>query len=165
MGWRWTRSGGANHGWREGGGGHRRKRPSLQEHHGALDYPPYRGSSLIRNGAPLGPYSRTMPCRALRWSYGGAVFYERGTPVIDQLEVLDWVLTTSVFTRMLRMVFERYIPRALRSFLAKVDSLQPRYPHGACSGGGVGQRWSVTASPERLWTPASCAGQDCRSRL
>ena len=26
----------------------------------------YRGTSLIRNSAPLGPYSRTMP-RALRW--------------------------------------------------------------------------------------------------
>jgi len=26
-----------------------------------------RGNSLIRNNAPLGPYSRTMP-RALRWS-------------------------------------------------------------------------------------------------
>jgi hypothetical protein len=30
----------------------------------------YRGTSLIRNSAPLGPYSRTMP-RALWWSYGG----------------------------------------------------------------------------------------------
>ena len=28
---------------------------------------PYRGTSLIRNSAPLGPYSRTM-LRALRWS-------------------------------------------------------------------------------------------------
>ena len=27
----------------------------------------YRGTSLIRNSAPLGPYSRTLP-RALRWS-------------------------------------------------------------------------------------------------
>ena len=27
----------------------------------------YRGTSLIRNSAPLGPYSRTMP-RALWWS-------------------------------------------------------------------------------------------------
>jgi len=26
----------------------------------------YRGTSLIRNSAPLGPYSRTMP-RALWW--------------------------------------------------------------------------------------------------
>ena len=30
----------------------------------------YRGTSLIRNHAPLGPYSRTMP-RALWWSLGG----------------------------------------------------------------------------------------------
>jgi len=29
--------------------------------------PLYRGTSLIRNSAPLGPYSRTMP-RALWWS-------------------------------------------------------------------------------------------------
>ena len=28
---------------------------------------PYRGTSLIRNRTPLGPYSRTMP-RALSWS-------------------------------------------------------------------------------------------------
>ena len=42
---------------------------------------PCRGTSLMRNSAPLGPYSRTMP-RAPRWSYGGgAVFYERGNPV------------------------------------------------------------------------------------
>ena len=37
--------------------------------HAQLEYIPlrYRGTSLIRNSAPLGPYSRTMP-RALRWS-------------------------------------------------------------------------------------------------
>ena len=44
----------------------------------------YRGSSRIRNRVLIGPYSRTMP-KALRWSYGGpgggAVSYERGTPV------------------------------------------------------------------------------------
>ena len=41
----------------------------------------YRGISPIRNSTPLGPYSRTMP-RALWWPYeGGAVSYERGTPV------------------------------------------------------------------------------------
>jgi len=41
----------------------------------------YRGTSLIRNRAPLGPYSRIMPM-ALLWPYGGgAVSYERGTPV------------------------------------------------------------------------------------
>ncbi|KAJ1489294.1 pre-mRNA splicing factor component-domain-containing protein [Baffinella frigidus] len=33
----------------------------------------YRGTSLIRNRPPLGPYSRTMP-RALRWSQGGGRF-------------------------------------------------------------------------------------------
>ena len=41
----------------------------------------YRGTSLIRKRAPLGPYSGTMQ-RALRWSQrGGAVSFERGTPV------------------------------------------------------------------------------------
>ena len=30
----------------------------------------YRGTSVIRNSAPLGPFSRIMP-RALWWSYGG----------------------------------------------------------------------------------------------
>jgi len=33
----------------------------------------YRVTSLIRNSAPLGPYSRTMP-RALWWSLGRGVF-------------------------------------------------------------------------------------------
>ena len=41
----------------------------------------YRGTSLIRNSAPVGPYSRTMP-RALWWFQGGAgSSYKRGTPV------------------------------------------------------------------------------------
>ena len=40
----------------------------------------YRATSLTRKRLPLGPYSRPMP-RALRWSFGGAVSYERGTPV------------------------------------------------------------------------------------
>jgi len=43
--------------------------------------PPYRGTSLIRNNLPLGPYSRPMP-------YGGptvgAGSYERGTPVLPR---------------------------------------------------------------------------------
>ena len=43
-------------------------------------HPLYRGTSLIRNRAPLGPYSSRMP-RALWWSWGGGRFYERGTPV------------------------------------------------------------------------------------
>jgi len=33
----------------------------------------YRGTSLIRNSAPLAPYIRTMP-RALWWSQGGGLF-------------------------------------------------------------------------------------------
>jgi len=44
----------------------------------------YRGTSRIRNRTPLGPHSGPMP-RALWWScggpMGGAVCYERGTPV------------------------------------------------------------------------------------
>ena len=41
--------------------------------------PCYRGTSLIRNRRPLGPYSRDMP-RSLWWSWGGgAVSHERGT--------------------------------------------------------------------------------------
>jgi len=33
----------------------------------------YKDTSLTRNSAPLGPYSRTMP-RALRWSKEGGLF-------------------------------------------------------------------------------------------
>jgi len=33
----------------------------------------YRGTSLIRNSAPVGPYSSPMP-RDLWWSYGGGCF-------------------------------------------------------------------------------------------
>jgi len=41
----------------------------------------HRGTSLTRNSASLGPYSRTMP-RSIWWSEGeGAVSSERGTPV------------------------------------------------------------------------------------
>ena len=39
-----------------------------------------RGTSLIRNSSPLGPYSRTIP-RALWWAWGGGAFsYERDAP-------------------------------------------------------------------------------------
>ena len=44
-------------------------------------YRSYRGTLFIRNTPLLGTYSRTMP-RALWWSLGGgAISYERGTPV------------------------------------------------------------------------------------
>ena len=47
----------------------------------ALSAERYRGTSLIRNRNPLGPYSRTTP-RALWRSYGGGGdSLERGTPV------------------------------------------------------------------------------------
>ena len=36
----------------------------------------YRGTSLITNSAPLGPYSRNMP-RALWWSWGGVLYLMR----------------------------------------------------------------------------------------
>jgi len=43
-------------------------------HHGNRHHEiKYRGTSLMRNCPPLGPYSRTMP-RALRWSWGGWLF-------------------------------------------------------------------------------------------
>ena len=46
----------------------------------------YRGTLLIRNSAPLGPYSRNMP-RALWWPYRGrALSYERGTPVAKRVQ-------------------------------------------------------------------------------
>jgi hypothetical protein len=42
----------------------------------------YRGTSLIKTRTPLEPYSRHMP-RALWWPLGGgAVSFERGTPVV-----------------------------------------------------------------------------------
>ena len=40
----------------------------------------YRGASLIRNSAPPGPYSKTMP-RALWWSYGGLLFLMSEVPL------------------------------------------------------------------------------------
>ena len=47
----------------------------------ALLFSVYRGTSLIRNCNPLGPYRRTMPM-ALWWSQGGAALsYVRGIPV------------------------------------------------------------------------------------
>ena len=40
----------------------------------------YRATSLIRNRAPLGPYSRIMP-RALWWSDGGGLFLMSEVPM------------------------------------------------------------------------------------
>ena len=42
----------------------------------------YRGTSLVRNSAPLAPYSRTMP-RALWWSQGGGLFLMSEVPSRD----------------------------------------------------------------------------------
>ena len=54
---------------------------SVNPHPYTLTFPPYRGTSLIINSAPLEPYSRTMH-KFLWWFYGeGAVFCVRGTPV------------------------------------------------------------------------------------
>jgi len=44
----------------------------------------YRGTSLIRNSAPLGPYSRNMP-RALWWSWGGGLFLMSEVPLYAYL--------------------------------------------------------------------------------
>ena len=41
----------------------------------------FRGTSLIRNQPPLGPYSRSMPCGGPR---GLAFSYERGTLAVDR---------------------------------------------------------------------------------
>jgi len=40
----------------------------------------YRGTSLIKNSHPLGPYSRPMP-RALWWSQGGMRFVVSEVPL------------------------------------------------------------------------------------
>ena len=40
----------------------------------------YRGTSLTRNSASLGPYSMAMP-RALRWSWGGKLFLMSEVPL------------------------------------------------------------------------------------
>ena len=47
----------------------------------------YRATSLIQNCHSLGPYSRHIR-RALRWSQGGggALSYERGTPVVHRVD-------------------------------------------------------------------------------
>jgi len=53
---------------------------------GVLRDKTYRGTSLIRNRHPVGPYSRTMP-RLIWWCWGGVeVSYERGTPVLPKPE-------------------------------------------------------------------------------
>ncbi|KAJ1473209.1 hypothetical protein T484DRAFT_3365307 [Baffinella frigidus] len=41
---------------------------------------PYRGTSLMRNRLPVGPYSRTMP-RVLWWSWGGGQFLMSEVPL------------------------------------------------------------------------------------
>ena len=41
---------------------------------------PYRGTSLIRNRLPLGPYTGHMP-RALWWSDGGRLFLMSEVPL------------------------------------------------------------------------------------
>ena len=51
--------------------------------HGCLDalgLVMYRGTSLIRNHFPLGPYSRIMP-RALWWPYGGGLVLMSEVPL------------------------------------------------------------------------------------
>ena len=50
-----------------------------------LRYKPYRATSPIRNSAPVGPYSGTMP-RALWWSRRGPRFLMSEVPLY-QLEV------------------------------------------------------------------------------
>ena len=48
--------------------------------------PEYRGTSLIRNSAPVGPYSRTIP-RALWWSQGVEPFLMSEAPLYSRLSL------------------------------------------------------------------------------
>ena len=43
----------------------------------------YRGTSRIRNSAPLGPYKRTKP-KALRWSQGGRLSFMSEVPLYQR---------------------------------------------------------------------------------
>ena len=54
--------------------------PSVTQPPQALDPTPYRGTSLIRNSALLGPYSRTMH-RVLWWVLEGGHFLMRELPL------------------------------------------------------------------------------------
>ena len=49
-------------------------------HSRSATLPHYRGTSLIRNTPPVGPYSSLMP-RALRWSWGGRQFLVSEVPL------------------------------------------------------------------------------------
>ena len=57
--------------------------PMLTPEGTCRSYPDYRGTSPIRNSAPLSPYSRTMP-RALRWSGGGGRVLMSEVPLYAQ---------------------------------------------------------------------------------
>jgi len=46
----------------------------------AADEKAYRGTSLIRNAPPIGPYSMPMP-RALWWFWGGVLFLMSVVPL------------------------------------------------------------------------------------
>ena len=46
-----------------------------------ISHATYRGTSIIRNSAPLGPYERNMTKALWRLDGGGAASCERGTPV------------------------------------------------------------------------------------
>ena len=54
----------------------------------------YRGTSLIENITPLGPYSRAMP-RALWWSWGGGLFLISEVPLYG-LKTHVWVVRVGV---------------------------------------------------------------------
>ena len=51
--------------------------------HPVFPQPPNRGTSLIRNSAPLGPYGRNMP-KALWWSWGDWMFLMSEAPLYTQ---------------------------------------------------------------------------------
>ena len=52
----------------------------------------YRGTSLIRNRAPLESYSRTLP-RALWWSYEGGRLFVSEVPLYGDTERRNWAPT------------------------------------------------------------------------
>jgi len=57
----------------------------------------YRGSSPMRNSAPLGPYSRTMPT-ALWWPLGGGLFLMSEVPLYSKVYGLS---TSGLFKKWL----------------------------------------------------------------
>ena len=68
-----------------------------------------RGTSLIRNSAPLGPYSRPMP-RALWWSYGGVGAFMSEVPLHPEADLFALTRTSCAFLHnWTNLCFERVL--------------------------------------------------------